>query len=136
MNPGSEASTSVRVTTVDTGRAAPRAARARSSAFMIITPTVAWVCAPHQSSGTGGTTPAASWFLISRLPTCGPFPCVSATRAPAATRSATGSIAASIAAACASGAALPSGAVIALPPSAIRIRSPLSVPPFHVTDGR
>ena len=29
---------------------------------------MACVCAPHQSSGTGGTTPAASSFLTSRLP--------------------------------------------------------------------
>ncbi len=96
---------------------------------MITMPMVAWVCAPHQSSGTGGTTPAASWFLMSRWPTWGPVPCVRATTAPPATSSATGAIARSMAAFCASGAALPSDAVIALPPSATRIRSPPSAPP-------
>ena len=54
-------------------------------------PIVAWVWAPHQSSGTGGTTCAASSFLTSRLPTCGPLPWVSTTSTPEATRSATGS---------------------------------------------
>ena len=43
---------------------------------------VPWVCAPHQSSGTGGTTCAASSFLTSRLPTCGPLPWVSTTSTP------------------------------------------------------
>ena len=58
-------------------RRAPR--RARSSAR---SPSVAWVCAPHQSSGTGGTTAAASSFFTSRLPTCGPLPWVSTTSCP------------------------------------------------------
>lgn len=133
---GSAASTSVRVTITDTGRAAPRAASARSSAFMMSTPMVPWVCAPHQSSGTGGTTCAASWFLIRRLPTWGPLPCVRATRAPAATRSATRSMARPTAAACASGVALPSGAVMALPPSAIRTRPVPGGPPSSLLTSR
>ena len=54
---------------------------------------VACVWAPHQSSGTGGTTCAASSFLTSRLPTWGPLPCVSTTSWPAATRPAMCSIA-------------------------------------------
>ena len=54
---------------------------------------VAWVWAPHQSSGTGGTTCAASSFFTSRLPTCGPLPWVRTTSTPAATRSATRCIA-------------------------------------------
>ena len=67
----------------DQGRRAPRrrrgAASAASSAFISTKPSVAWVCAPHQSSGTGGTTAAASSFLTSRLPTWGPLPWVSTT---------------------------------------------------------
>ena len=62
------------------GRAAPlrrRGARsASSSAFISTKPSVAWVCAPHQSSGTGGTTDAAISFFTSRLPTWGPLPWV------------------------------------------------------------
>ena len=49
---------------------------------------VPWVCAPHQSNGTGGTTEAAISFLTSRLPTCGPLPCVTTTSCPSATTSA------------------------------------------------
>ena len=45
----------------------------------MVKPSVPWVCAPHQSSGTGGTTWAASSFLTSRLPTCGPLPWVMTT---------------------------------------------------------
>ena len=54
---------------------------------------MACVCAPHQSSGTGGTTSAASSFFTSRLPTCGPLPWVRTTSTPSATRSATACIA-------------------------------------------
>ena len=85
-------------------------------------PMVAWVCAPHQSSGTGGTTVAASSFFTSRLPTCGPLPWVSTTSTPAATRSATRCIAMPIAWSWSSGVALPPGPVMALPPRAMRTR--------------
>ena len=54
----------------------PRSASAASRASISTKPSVAWVWAPHQSSGTGGTTAAASSFLTSRLPTCGPLPWV------------------------------------------------------------
>ena len=77
--PGSSSSTRVRVTMAATGRDAPTAARLRSSALRMVKPIVAWVWAPHQSRDTGGTTAAASSFLTSRLPTCGPLPCVMTT---------------------------------------------------------
>ncbi len=66
---GSSRSTRVRVTRAAVGVVRPRSARAASRAFTSTKPSVAWVCAPHQSSGTGGTTLAASSFLTSRLPT-------------------------------------------------------------------
>ena len=81
------------------------------------------VCAPHQSSGTGGTTEAASSFFTNRLPTWGPLPWVSTTSAPLAMTSAIGSAARAIAAIWSSGRARPSGAVIALPPKAISTRT-------------
>ena len=73
-NPGSSASTRVRVTSVATRRLRARRARTASSAFMISKPMVACACAPHQSSGTEGTTEAAISFFTSRLPICGPLP--------------------------------------------------------------
>src|SRR5262249_11490571 len=82
-------------------------------------PMVPCVCAPHQSSGTGGTTAAASSFLTSRLPTCGPLPWVSSTWCPAATTAATRTIARSIAARRSSGPAPPARAGPALPPPAL-----------------
>ena len=94
----------------------------------MVKPIVAWVWAPHQSRDTGGTTAAASSFLTSRLPTCGPLPWVMTTSWPAAMRPATDSMAAAIAARWASGVALPSAAVIALPPRARRTRT--DVPRF------
>ena len=51
----------------------------------MVKPSVPWVCAPHQSSGTGGTTWAASSFLTRMLPTCGPLPWVTTSSWPAAT---------------------------------------------------
>ena len=87
-------------------------------------PSVPWVWAPHQSSGTGGTTWAASSFLTSRLPTCGPLPWVMTSSWPAATRPALRHrIATPTASIWAAGVALPSGAVIALPPRASRTRT-------------
>ena len=83
---------------------------------------VAWVWATFQSSGTGGTTCAASSFLTSRLPTCGPLPWVTTTWTPVATTSATCPAATAIAARCAAGVADPSGPVMALPPSAMTTR--------------
>jgi hypothetical protein len=100
---GSSASTRVRVTSAAIGLSMPRAASDRDTALSSIAPIVPWVCAPHQSSGTGGTTAAASSFLTSRLPTCGPLPWVSTTSAPAATTSAIGSAARPIAAIWSSG---------------------------------
>ena len=91
--PGSSASTSARVTSAAVRRSSPRSASADSSAFIRTKPSVAWVCAPHQSSGTGGTTAAASSFLTSRLPTWGPLPCVITTSTSWASRSATAAIA-------------------------------------------
>ena len=76
VKPGSSASTRVRVTSAAVRRDVPRSRSASSRAFISTKPSVAWVCAPHQSSGTGGTTAAASSFLTSRLPTCGPLPWV------------------------------------------------------------
>ncbi|MFC7649791.1 hypothetical protein ACFQX6_62690 [Streptosporangium lutulentum] len=67
---GSPGSTSVRVTTTT---ARP------SSALRMSVPIVAWVWAPHQSSGTGGTTSAEIWFFRTRLPTWGPLPWVRVT---------------------------------------------------------
>ena len=83
---------------------------------------VACVWATHQSSGTGGTTCAASSFLTSRLPTWGPLPCVSTTSTPAATTSAMWPAASRMASRWAPGVADPSGPVIALPPRAITTR--------------
>ena len=83
------------MTTVAQRRSMPRRARAASSASISTKPSVAWVWAPHQSSGTGGTTAAASSFFTSRLPTWGPLPCVITTSWPSAIRSATDSIATS-----------------------------------------
>ena len=120
VNPGSSASTSVRVTTVAVRPVAPRASRAASRAFISTKPRVACVWAPHQSSGTGGTTAAASSFLTSRLPTCGPLPWVITTSTSWASRSATAAIATWAAAIWSSGRARPSAFVIALPPSASR----------------
>ena len=54
--PGSSPSTRVRVTSVADRRSTPRSASAWSSASRMRKPIVPWVCAPHQSSGTGGTT--------------------------------------------------------------------------------
>ena len=79
VNPGSWASTRVRVTSAAHRRSTPRAASDHSSVSRMVKPMVACVWAPHQSSGTGGTTCAASSFLTSRLPTWGPLPCVSTT---------------------------------------------------------
>ena len=90
---------------------------------MMRKPIVPCVCAPHQSSGTGGTTAAASSFLTSRLPTWGPLPWVSTTSTPALTRSATCSIAAATAVSWSSGVALPPGPVMALPPRAMSVRT-------------
>src|SRR5262249_47532855 len=101
----------------------PRLLSADSSAFMIRTPIVPWIWAPHQSNGTGGTTLAAISFLTSRFPTWGPFPWVSTTWAPDATMSATSSMATVMAARWSSGLARPSGLVIALPPRAISTRT-------------
>ena len=57
VKPSSSASTSVRVTTAALRRSTPTGRRARASSASISTkPSVACVCAPHQSSGTGGTT--------------------------------------------------------------------------------
>ena len=95
----------------------------------MVNPMVPCVWAPHQSSGTGGTTWAASSFLTSRLPTWGPLPWVRTTSCPAATTVATCPIARPMASRWACGVALPSGPVMALPPSAIRTRMP---PPFVV----
>ena len=118
VSPGSSAATRVRVTTVALGRRSPRAASSLSSAFISVKPSVAWVCAPHQSSGTGGTTAAASSFFTRRLPTCGPFPWVTTTSAPASIRSATARMATTAAACWSSTRARPSAPVMALPPSA------------------
>ena len=120
VNPGSSASTRVRVTSVAVRRSSPRVASAASSAFIRTKPSVACVCAPHQSSGTGGTTAAASSFLTSRLPTCGPLPWVITTSTSCSSSSATASIATSAAAIWSSGRARPSALVMALPPSASR----------------
>ena len=98
VKPGSSRSTSARVTTVADRRSTPRRSSDASSASISTMPSVAWVCAPHQSSGTGGTTAAASSFLTSRLPTCGPLPCVITTSTSLASRSATASMATSAAA--------------------------------------
>ena len=67
---------------------APARASAASSSSASVKPMVACVWATHQSSGTGGTTSAASSFLTSRLPTWGPLPWVSTTSTPEATTSA------------------------------------------------
>src|SRR3954451_528780 len=120
--PGSSASTSVRVTRPAVRWGRPRAARAASSSSASVKAMVAWVCATHQSSGTGGTTWAASSFFTSRLPTWGPLPCVSTTSAPAATTSAMCVDASRIASRWAFGVAEPSGPVMALPPRAITTR--------------
>jgi hypothetical protein len=76
---GSSGLTSTRVITVLTSRSMPRPRNSASIAVTIRNPSVACVCATHQSSGTGGTTSRARSFLTSRLPTCGPLPCVSTT---------------------------------------------------------
>ena len=112
------ASTSARVTTVADRRSTPRRSSDASSASISTMPSVAWVCAPHQSSGTGGTTAAASSFLTSRLPTCGPLPCVITTSTSLASRSATASMAICAAAIWSSTRARPSAFVIAFPPNA------------------
>ena len=51
----------------------------RSKEFSRTNPIVPCVWAPHQSSGTGGTTEAAISFLTSRFPTWGPLPWVTTT---------------------------------------------------------
>src|SRR6266508_1984075 len=124
--PGSAASTRVRVTSAATGR---RPASVRSSALHRTKPMVPWVCAPHQSSGTGGTTVAASSFFTRMLPTCGPLPCVARTSTPVATTSAMRRAARPRAAIWSCGPARPSGAVIALPPRAMRTRPAAPGPP-------
>ena len=116
--PGSCGSTRVRVTTVAQRFSMPRSASAASRAFISTNPRVAWVWAPHQSNGTGGTTAAASSFLTSRLPTCGPLPWVITTSTSWSSSSATAAIATSAAAIWSSGRARPSTFVIAFPPSA------------------
>ena len=83
---------------------------------------VAWVWATHQSSGTGGTTCAASSFLTSRLPTWGPLPWVSTTSTPVATTSAMCAAPRGWRPAGRRGVADPSGPVMALPPRAITTR--------------
>src|SRR6478736_5426019 len=115
---GSSASTRVRVMIAATGRSTWRAARAPSRVSSSVKPIVPCVWAPHQSSGTGGTTCAASSFLTRRLPTWGPLPCVMTTSWPAATSSARWWLATAMASSWAWGVALPSGPVMALPPSA------------------
>src|SRR4051812_21405710 len=85
-------------------------------------PSVACVWATHQSSGTGGTTCRARSFLSSRLPTCGPLPCVITTSWPCATSSAICSHAPSTAMRWDSGSA-PRSPAIALPPRATTSRS-------------
>ena len=120
VKPGSSAATRVRVISAAEGRWPPRTRSASSRALTSTLPRVAWVCAPHQSSGTGGTTAAASSFLTSRLPTCGPLPWVSTTSTGSGrvSRSATAAIATRAAAIWSSGRAPPSRLVMALPPSA------------------
>jgi hypothetical protein len=120
--PGSLVLTRVRVTTPTVRRSTPRATSAASSSSARGKAIVACVCATHQSSGTGGTTCAASSFLTSRLPTWGPLPWVSTTSTPEATTSAMCADASRMASRCASAAAEPSGPVIALPPRAITAR--------------
>ncbi len=119
VNPLSSAFTSARVTTVAVRRSMPRSASSASSAFMSTNPSVAWVCAPHQSSGTGGTTAAAISFLTSRFPTWGPLPCVMTTSTSCWSMVATAAIAISAAPIWSSGRARPAF-VMALPPSASR----------------
>ncbi len=82
VKPGSSMLTSARVTSAAVRRSTPRRASSASRASIRTNPSVAWVCAPHQSSGTGGTTAAASSFFTSRLPTWGPLPWVTTTSAP------------------------------------------------------
>ena len=91
-------------------------------------PSVPCVWAPHQSSGTGGTTAAATSFFTSRLPTCGPLPWVTTTSWPAATSRAISPAAAVTAAIWAPGVAEPSGPVIALPPRATSTRTRRTYP--------
>ena len=120
VKPGSSSETSARVTSAAVRRSTPRRASSASSASISTNPSVAWVCAPHQSSGTGGTTAAASSFLTSRLPTCGPLPWVTTTSAPVSSSAPTAAIATSAAAIWSSTRARPSALVMALPPSASR----------------
>src|SRR3954471_11862389 len=119
---GSSASTRVRVTRPAVRCGRPRASRAASSSSVRVNAIVAWVWATHQSSGTGGTSCAASSFFTSRFPTCGPLPWVRTTSTPAATTSAMCPEATAIASRCAPGVAEPSGPVIALPPRAMTTR--------------
>ena len=98
----------------------PARARASSSAFIRTNPRVACVWAPHQSSGTGGTTLAATSFFTSRLPTWGPLPWVSTTSTSWAIRATTAVIATRAASTWSSTRARPSAFVMALPPSASR----------------
>ena len=137
VKPSSSASTSARVTRAALRRSIERAASSRSRASIRTKPSVACVCAPHQSSGTGGTTPAASSFLTRRLPTWGPLPCVMTTSWSCSSRPATAAIAVPAAAIWSSGRARPSALVMAFPPSASRtlmrptLVSPLTPAPRH-----
>src|SRR3954469_25131823 len=115
--------------TAAVGRRAPRCSRAGSRASIRTKPKVACVWAPHQSSGTGGTTAAASSFFTSRLPTWGPLPWVTTTSTSWSRSSATAAIATSAAAIWSSGRARPSGFVIAFPPSASITRTGAKVAP-------
>ncbi len=124
VKPSSSASTSVRVTTAALRRSTDRSASSRSRASISTKPSVACVCAPHQSSGTGGTTPAASSFFTRRLPTWGPLPWVMTTSWSCSRRPATAAIATCAAAIWSSGRARPSAFVMALPPSASRTLMP------------
>ncbi len=117
-NAGSSSATRVRVTTAAVRRWTPRCCSAWSRAFIKMKPSVAWVWAPHQSSGTGGTTAAASSFFTRRLPTWGPLPWVITTSSPSATSSATLAMATCAAAIWSWARTWPSGAAIALPPRA------------------
>ena len=81
--PGSSPSTSVRVTRPAVRCGQPAGGQRRVQ--LVGEGEARWSpgsARTHQSSGTGGTTCAASSFLTSRLPTCGPLPWVSTTSTP------------------------------------------------------
>ena len=108
-SPGRRRSTRVRVTSAATGRPTP-ARRERGVEGVEDREADGRPGSGRRTSraAPAGRRAAASSFLTSRLPTCGPLPWVRTTSCPAATSSATGSIATAMAPRWASGPAPPS----------------------------